>query len=64
MSIVIIAPTRDSDLWISPLREVDPDLMVEDYEEVQDKESITCAVVWLHPYGVLKDNKVDIKKFS
>ncbi|MEL7221184.1 MAG: glyoxylate/hydroxypyruvate reductase A [Bacteroidota bacterium] len=55
MSIVIIAPTRDSDQWLQPLRSANHHLLVEDYEEVQYKASVTCAVVWLHPYGVLQE---------
>lgn len=55
MSIVIIAPTRDSSLWIAPLLEMSEGLSVFDYEEVPDKEAVTCAVVWLHPYGVLRE---------
>ena len=55
MSIVIIAPTRDSQQWIVPLKNEDESLQVFDYEEVVDKSTIECAIVWLHPYGVLQE---------
>ena len=55
MSIAIIAPTRDSRQWIEPLLALDPDLPIADYEDITDKEAVECVIVWLHPYGVLKE---------
>ncbi len=54
MSIAIIAPTRDTSIWVDQLKKLDSSLKVEVYPEIEDPDKITCAVVWLYPHGELK----------
>jgi len=55
MSILIIAPRRETGIWKKSIGEIDPSINVEIYPEVADKEKITAAVLWNHPEGVLND---------
>ncbi len=54
MSIVIIAPSRDSTNWIKQLKKLDSELVIEVYPDVADPATVDCAVVWLYPHGILK----------
>lgn len=54
MSIVIIAPTRDGQIWKNELLELDNSLDIEIYPNVKNPENVNCAILWLHPYGCLK----------
>ncbi len=53
MSIAIIAPTRDPQTWIDEFMKCDPSLDVQVYPNISRPDDVTCAVLWLHPYGVL-----------
>lgn len=53
MAIAIIAPTRDTTIWIDGMLSIDLDLDIRTYPDLGDKAEITCAVVWNHPHGIL-----------
>tara|TARA_X000001036_G_C20665068_1_gene800441 strand:+ start:846 stop:1769 length:924 start_codon:yes stop_codon:yes gene_type:complete len=57
MSILIIAPNRDENIWKKSFIDYDPNIKVFNSRDSFDDESIDCVVVWNHPQGVLKKYK-------
>ena len=57
MSILIIAPNRDENIWKKSFIDYDPNIKVFNSRDTFDDESIDCVVVWNHPQGVLKKYK-------
>lgn len=55
MSLLLIAPNRDVSLLVEKLVELDPNIEVEVWPKVQDKERVTFAVAWNHPKKVLNN---------
>uniref|UniRef100_UPI004049BBCE 2-hydroxyacid dehydrogenase n=1 Tax=Fulvivirga sp. TaxID=1931237 RepID=UPI004049BBCE len=55
MSLLIVAPTRNGNIWKDGMLAIDPNLDIEIWPEVSDPAKITCAVVWNHPAGVMND---------
>lgn len=53
MSLLLIAKNRDMNPWKAALLEVDPNLDVEIWPRVDNKERVTFAVSWNHPEKVL-----------
>jgi len=53
MSLLLIAKNRDMNPWKNALLEVDPNLDVEIWPRVDNKERVTFAVSWNHPEKVL-----------
>ena len=53
MSLLLIAKNRDMNPWKEALLEVDPNLDVEVWPRVDNKERVTFAVSWNHPEKVL-----------
>ena len=53
MSILIIRD-RNSEVWKAAIEKKNPEIEVEIYPEVKDKEAIEYALVWNHPPGVFK----------
>ena len=53
--MVLIAPTRDTSVWVKGLKAIDPELEIYTHPEVPEeaKAGIRCAVTWLHPKGSL-----------
>jgi len=55
MSLLLIAKNRDMKPWKEALLEVDPNLDVEIWPRVENKERVTFAVSWNHPEKVLSN---------
>ncbi len=55
MSIAIIAPTRNGQIWADEFHLLDSNLKVEVYPDIENPEEVECAVLWLHPYGCLEN---------
>jgi len=53
MSLLFINPNRDNEIWKEILLEKDPDLDIEIWPRVKDKDAVTFAVCWNHPKHVL-----------
>ncbi len=53
MSLLLIAKNRDMNPWKEALLEEDPNLDIEIWPRVENKERVTFAVSWKHPYNVL-----------
>jgi glyoxylate/hydroxypyruvate reductase A len=53
MSLLLIAPNRDLSKLSEELLELDPNLNVEIWPKVENKERITFAVAWNHPKKVM-----------
>ncbi|HRK53467.1 MAG TPA: glyoxylate/hydroxypyruvate reductase A [Cyclobacteriaceae bacterium] len=54
MALVIINP-KGVEPWISALREVDPNLDIRTFPNDTNREEISFALTWRHPYGIFKD---------
>ena len=55
MSILIIAPTRDTTIWVEGLQALLPEVPVYAHPHLPaDPAEITCAITWLHPDGALQ----------
>ncbi len=63
MSLLLIAKNRDMNLWKEALLEVDPNLDVEVWPKVENKDRVTFAVSWNHPEKVLS-NYANLKVVS
>lgn len=53
MSIAIIAPNRDVQIWKEGMLKIDPSVKIQVWPELTDPEAIECAAVWNHPPGIL-----------
>lgn len=54
MSILLISD-RNTDSWITAIKNEDKDIKVEVYPDIQDKNEIEYALVWNHPPGVFNE---------
>ncbi len=63
MSLLLIAPNRDLTELSDQLTNIDPNVDVEIWPKVSDKNKVTFAVAWNHPKNVL-DNYPNIKAVS
>lgn len=55
MSILIICPGKDPQVWKKALEEHDPSLKIEFYPGVKKPEAVKFALTWGHPHGVFQD---------
>ena len=55
MSVLVISPGRNPEVWVRELRNQNPDMEVSVYPEEHDKEDVEYAVSWKHPRGVFKN---------
>lgn len=55
MSLLLIAPNRDMSSLYEELKELDPNLDVEIWPKIKDKNRVTFAVAWNHPKKVLNN---------
>lgn len=53
MSLVIISPGRDANVWIEQFHKLDPELEFEIYPSIKHPERVTTAFLWNHPEGIL-----------
>lgn len=55
MSVLVISPGRDPEVWARELRNQHPGMNVFVYPEAHDKEEVEFAVSWKHPRGIYKN---------
>ena len=55
MSVLVISPGRDPEVWARELRNQHPGMNVYVYPEAHDKEGVEFAVSWKHPRGIYKN---------
>lgn len=53
MSLAIICPGKNPDSWIQVIQELDPDLKIQVYPEINEPEEVEFALLWQHPFGIL-----------
>jgi glyoxylate/hydroxypyruvate reductase len=54
MSLAIISPGRNPQIWIDALRKHQPDIDIQVYPEIDRPEVVEMALLWQHPPGYLK----------
>lgn len=55
MSLLIISPGKDPQVWKDALLEQDPGMEVEIYPEVRKPKEVEFALTWRHPHGALQE---------
>lgn len=55
MSLVIISPGKDAEVWIEQFHKLDPELEFEIYPSIKHPEKVTTAFLWNHPNGILSE---------
>ncbi|UZD23787.1 glyoxylate/hydroxypyruvate reductase A [Algoriphagus halophytocola] len=55
MSLAIISPGKNPDVWIEEFKSLAPDLSIEVYPEITEPEQVEYAFLWQHPEGILSD---------
>lgn len=55
MSIAIISPGRDVSSWVKTFNKADPEVDIQIFPDIRDKESVELAILWQHPKGILKE---------
>lgn len=55
MSLVIISPGKDPNIWIEEFHQLDPELEFEIFPDVKNPDKVTTAFVWNHPMGILNN---------
>ena len=63
MSILLIAPNRDENVWKNAFNQFDSKLQVYTSNNQYNNDLIDCVVVWNHPSGLLKKFKNPIKLY-
>lgn len=53
MSLAIICPGKNANPWIDVFKTLDPDLRIEVYPEIENKDEVEVVMLWNHPFGVL-----------
>ena len=54
MSLAIISPGRNPQIWIDAIRKYDPEIKIQVYPDIQAPEEVEMALLWQHPPGYLK----------
>jgi glyoxylate/hydroxypyruvate reductase A len=54
MSLLIICPGKDPQVWKEAIQEYDPEIEVEVYPEDKKPEAVEMALSWNHPVGAYK----------
>ncbi len=55
MSLAIISPGKNPDVWIKEFRALAPELAIEVYPEITEPEKVEFVFLWQHPEGILSD---------
>ncbi|MFV8280138.1 2-hydroxyacid dehydrogenase [Christiangramia marina] len=55
MSVLIVAPGRDSEAWVEALKNQHPGMNIYMYPEEHDPEEVEFALTWNHPRGLFKN---------
>ncbi len=55
MSLAIISPGRDPEVWINAIRSQDPDIDIQVYPNINEPEKVEVVMVWQHPPRILSE---------
>ena len=55
MSLAIICPGKNPKSWIQVISELDPDLKIQVYPDINAPDEVEFALVWQHPPGILSE---------
>ena len=55
MSLAIISPGKNPDVWIKEFKALAPELIIEVYPEITEPEKVEYVFLWQHPEGILSD---------
>ncbi|MGB7841410.1 MAG: glyoxylate/hydroxypyruvate reductase A [Salinimicrobium sp.] len=55
MSLLIISPGTNPEVWKKAIHEQDASLKIEIYPEVKKPQAVEFALTWKHPHGVFQD---------
>ncbi|MFC5623876.1 2-hydroxyacid dehydrogenase [Algoriphagus winogradskyi] len=55
MSLAIICPGKNPDVWIEQFNKLDSELSIEVYPEITNPEKVEFVFLWQHPEGILSD---------
>lgn len=55
MSLAIISPGKNPEVWIKEFKALAPDLNIEVYPEIKEPEKVKYVFLWQHPEGILSD---------
>jgi glyoxylate/hydroxypyruvate reductase A len=55
MSLAIICPGKNPEVWIKEFKILSPDLTIEVYPEIKEPEKVEYVFLWQHPQGILSD---------
>ncbi|WP_057937734.1 2-hydroxyacid dehydrogenase [Algoriphagus resistens] len=55
MSLAIISPGKDPDVWIKEFNALAPDLSIEVYPKINEPEKVEYVFLWQHPEGILSE---------
>lgn len=55
MSLAIISPGKNPDIWIKEFNDLAPDLGIEIYPNITAPEKVEYVFLWQHPEGILSD---------
>ncbi|MDR7131882.1 glyoxylate/hydroxypyruvate reductase A [Algoriphagus sp. 4150] len=55
MSLAIISPGKDPDVWIKEFKALAPELAIEIYPDIAEPEKVKYVFLWQHPEGILSD---------
>lgn len=55
MSLAIISPGKDPEVWIKEFKALDPELAIAVYPEIAKPEKVEYVFLWQHPEGILSD---------
>ncbi|MEN2283456.1 glyoxylate/hydroxypyruvate reductase A [Algoriphagus sp. SE2] len=53
MSLAIICPGKNANPWIEVLKNLDPDLKIQVYPEINDPDLVEFVMLWNHPKNIL-----------
>lgn len=57
MSLAIICPGKDPSSWIEVIRNLEPELSIQVYPEINDPDAVEVVMLWQHPPGILNEFK-------
>ncbi|WP_339865176.1 glyoxylate/hydroxypyruvate reductase A [uncultured Algoriphagus sp.] len=55
MSLAIISPGKNPEVWIKEFKALAPELHIEVYPEITSPEKVEYVFLWQHPEGILSD---------
>ncbi|MCW9708606.1 2-hydroxyacid dehydrogenase [Fodinibius salsisoli] len=63
MSLLLVSPNRDMSSWKHAIKDVDPNIDIDTWPAIEDKEKVQFAVCWNHPSHLL-DSFPNLKAVS